>query len=54
MYPIFRYLGFGLGNSDYSTGFRQVDDYWVLGPLGYRERRSCYWKVEMQMEKLAL
>ena len=32
MYPIIGYLGFG--NSNYSTGFGSVYEYWVLGPLG--------------------
>ena len=40
MYPIVRYLGFGSSNS--STGFGQVSDYWVPGPLAI----VGYMKVE--------
>ena len=33
--PSTQYLGtWGLGNSNYSTGFGEVYDYEVLGPLG--------------------
>ena len=33
--PSSQYLGtWDLGNSNYSTGFGEVYNYWVLGPVG--------------------
>ena len=42
-FTIFEYLGFGY--SSCNTSFGQVDDYWVLGPLGLEFSQSfcgCY------------
>ena len=43
MYPIFRWV---LGNSDFNTGFGQVYDYEVIGPLGLQLAKfspgQCY------------
>ena len=34
------------GNSNYSTGFGQVYNYWVLGPLGFHTKKNSTESVQ--------